>query len=185
MIEHQTQLNTAMYRTPIMWKAYLCSTRLNPVPVSFCIEKSQQPFLSTHPVARVNLQTQHVSTTQHTLPPPHMEHNPTKLVDRLNPALNKTENNRQWIVIYHWHRCSGGVKQWTNLREQQWGKEPNSVSWGRMRNKHWKQELGEKPTSNSGSVVDQQANLMGLWVMYKIDLLHFFREGTDQPELQL
>jgi hypothetical protein len=43
-LENQTELNPVTYWNTNPWKAYLCPTRLNPVPVSNCLRKATHHF---------------------------------------------------------------------------------------------------------------------------------------------
>jgi hypothetical protein len=45
--EDPIEMNSVMWWIPNLWKAYICPTSLDPVPVSFCLGKSCLPFLPT------------------------------------------------------------------------------------------------------------------------------------------
>jgi desulfoferrodoxin (superoxide reductase-like protein) len=133
-IEHQTKLNPVTLWTPNTWKAYLCPTRLNTVPVRVCLEKSSPPFLPTVWFQNCLWTSTDLTGEHHT---PHMttptpKHNLAQLVGRLKSLLNKTEKHRQWIVLYHWQwlgcnteitlENTDGARSQT-LSEQRQGKE--------------------------------------------------------------
>jgi hypothetical protein len=86
------------YWTLNLWKAYLHSTRLSPVPVS-PLRKAAHHFFPQAGLkaASVNLQTQQVSATHHMwLPPPTWNTIQSSFWADWTPTLNKTEKHKQW-----------------------------------------------------------------------------------------
>jgi hypothetical protein len=85
---HQTELNTVTSWTTSLWKAYLCPTALNPVPVSVWLEKSSMPFLPSSLFQSYLNKSADLTGEQHEpyaiSPLTSQEHNPAQPLGRLN-----------------------------------------------------------------------------------------------------
>jgi hypothetical protein len=153
-IEHQTELSPGTSWTPNPWKAYLLSTRLNPLPESICFERSNTPFLPATWFQSCLHKSIDLTGEQYaphaTTPSTHQEYNPEQPLGRFNTPLNKTEKHKQWILIYH--RQWGWGEALNQLQRMRVGQRPELSAWeGRVRNKGWEQGW---VTSQTGGVAD-------------------------------
>jgi hypothetical protein len=141
-------------------ETYLCPARLNPVPVSVCLEKSSTPFLPNGWFQSCLLKSTDPTGELHT-PHGNIVHCSTCQIDIPTAPPNKTEKHKQWIVNYHqqWG--------WDGMLNQHWrmgvGQEVElSEREGRAKNKVWEQGWSNKPNSQSQGKADHWANPMGL-----------------------
>jgi hypothetical protein len=114
--------------------------------------------------ARVNLQTQQVSTTQHI---PSHEYYPVQLLDRLHSAPPPTKPND--IDSEYNSLLSAGMGRDT---------EPTAESRGGV-SRTLRVGVGEKTTSQSGGTMDHWAYLMGLWTAHNTELPQLLGELAD------